>query len=99
MSCEIVWLPGAARDVFRLREFIQKKNPAAAERAANRIREAAKTLIKNPEAGKPVEEALPFRELFIPYGNGNYVLRYRNERRRVIIIKVKHSREDEFPTI
>jgi len=96
MPSEIVWLPSAARDVARLREFIQNKNPTAAIRAASRIKEATKILADNPEAGKPVEDLFPFRELFVPFGNGNYVIRYREDGIRAIIIKVKHSREDDF---
>ena len=64
MPREIVWLPDAAKDVARLRNFIQEKNPNAASRAASRIKEAAQILIENPEAGKPLEETLPFRDLF-----------------------------------
>jgi len=96
MSSEIVWLPSAARDVGRLKEFIKSENPAAAIRAANRIKEATKILKDNPRAGKPIDDLFPFRELFIPFGNGNYVLRYREERNRVIITRIKHSREDDF---
>ncbi|MCK4708420.1 MAG: type II toxin-antitoxin system RelE/ParE family toxin [Gammaproteobacteria bacterium] len=96
MPCEVVWLPGAAKDIARLREFIQKNNPAAAIRAAQRIREATKILLENPATGKPVEELPTFRELFIPFGNGNYILRYIEEKNRVIITQVKHSKEDEF---
>ncbi|PIP78918.1 MAG: plasmid stabilization system [Gammaproteobacteria bacterium CG22_combo_CG10-13_8_21_14_all_40_8] len=96
MSYEIVWLVSAAQDVARLKEFIQQKNPAAAQRAARRIKEAVKILAENSEAGKPVEELHSFRDLFIPYGSGNYVLRYRKEKNKVIISKVKHSREEDF---
>ena len=95
MANEIVWLPGAARDVRRLREFIQSNNPSAAVRAANRIKDASIILEKNPEAGMPVEDLFPFRELLIPFGSGNYILRYRVEGSRVIIISIKHSREDD----
>ncbi|MFT5520808.1 MAG: plasmid stabilization system protein ParE [Enterobacterales bacterium] len=95
MSSEIAWLPSAARDVSRLREFIQSSNPTAAVRAANRIKDVSKILEENPEAGMPVEELFPFRELFIPFGSGNYILRYRVAGTRVIIVSVKHSREDD----
>jgi len=37
MPSEIVWLPGASRDVARLRNFIKSENPRAAQRAAKRI--------------------------------------------------------------
>jgi plasmid stabilization system protein ParE len=96
MPCEIVWLPEAAKDVARLREFILKKNPGAATRAASRIKEAAMILSDNPEAGKPVEELLPFRDLVIPFGNGNYIIRYREELNRVVITRVRHSKEEGF---
>jgi len=96
MPCEIVWFPEAVKDVARLREFILKKNPGAAARAASRIKEAVQILADNPEAGKPVEELLPFRELFIPFGNGSYVIRYREETNRVVIVRVRHSKEEGY---
>ncbi|MGS2724888.1 type II toxin-antitoxin system RelE/ParE family toxin [Porticoccus sp. GXU_MW_L64] len=96
MPSEIVWLSGAVRDVSRLRDFIREKNPAAAQRAASRIKEAAIILSENPEAGRPVEDLLPFRDLLIPFGNGNYVLRYREEKERVVIVRVWHSREERI---
>jgi plasmid stabilization system protein ParE len=96
MPREIVWLPEAARDVARLRDFIQEKNPQAAQRAASRIKEAAQILTENPEAGRPVEEVLPFRDLIIPFGSGNYILRYREELDRIVIVRVRHSKEEGF---
>ena len=96
MPGEIVWLPEAAKDVARLREFIQEKNPQAAQRAAGRIKEATQVLADNPEAGRPVEEMFPFRDLIIPFGSGNYVLRYCEERGRVVIVRVRHSKEERL---
>ena len=96
MPCEIVWFLEAVKDVARLRAYILKKNPSAAARAASRIKEAAQILGDNPEAGKPVEDLLPFRDLFIPFGNGNYIIRYREEINRVVIVRVRHSKEEGF---
>lgn len=96
MPCEIAWLPDAVKDLARLREFIQEKNPAAALRAGEKIKEAAAVLVANPEAGKPVEEALPFRDLFVPFGSGNYILRYRQEGNRIFIVRIRHSREQSL---
>lgn len=96
MPGEIVWLPEAARDVARLREFIEVKNPAAAKRAAARILEAVKILKENPEAGRPIEELPLFRDLVIPFGSGSYVLRYRVEQSRSFIVRVRHSKEEDF---
>ena len=55
MSSEIVWLPGATKDIARLRSFIKSENPRAAQRAAKRIIEGVNILQENPEAGVPVE--------------------------------------------
>jgi len=93
---EIVWLPEAARDLDRLRAFIIEKNPQAAQRAAIRIRDAAQILKENPQAGRPVEEALPFRDLIIPFGSGDHIVRYREELDRVVIVRVRHSKEENF---
>jgi plasmid stabilization system protein ParE len=91
---EIVWLPEAVRDVMRLRDFIRNKNQAAARRAATRIKEATQILTDNPEAGRPVEDLLSFRDLFIAFGAGNYVLRYREDGARIVIVRIWHSREE-----
>ncbi len=96
MPCKIVWLPEAATDVARLKVFIETKNPQAAQRAARRIKEAAQILRENPEAGKPVEDTLAFRDLLIPFGSGNYILRYREESSRIVIVRVRHSKEEGF---
>ena len=96
MPSEIVWLPEAIKDIARLREFIIKKNPDAAARAVMRIKEAVQVLGNNPEAGKPVEDIMSYRDLTIPFGNGNYIIRYRTEAQRVVIIRIRHSKEIAF---
>ena len=55
MPSEIAWLPGASRDVARLRDFLQSKSPLAAQRAASRILEGVMILEDNPGAGVPVD--------------------------------------------
>ncbi len=89
----VIWLPEAAEDLTRLREFIAQENPTAARRAAQRIQSGVLILIDNPEAGKPLEDGTERRELFLPFGTGAYVLRYRLHGRVVVIIRVWHSRE------
>lgn len=96
MPREIVWLPDAVKDVTRLGTFINEENPAAARQAATRIKQAAQILKNNPEVGKPVDDLAPFRDLLIPFGNGNYVLRYREDQNRVVIVRIRHSREKSF---
>jgi plasmid stabilization system protein ParE len=94
MPGEVVMVTDAVSDVRRLRDFIPTKNPDAAQRAAVRIKDAVQILVENPAAGKPVDEASPFRDLYIAFGNGNYILRYREEETRVVIVRVRHSKEE-----
>lgn len=96
MDREIIWLPEAVTDLVRLREFVQRENPDAAQRAAKRIQEAMEILRHNPEAGRPVEEAMPFRDLIVPFGSGNYVVRYRQTETALVIVRLHHSRESAF---
>ena len=71
MPCEIVWLPGAARDVSRLRNFIKSKQSRAAQRAAKRIVEGVNILQENPEAGVPVENLADYETLCLPSARVN----------------------------
>ncbi len=97
MPSEITWLPGATKDVERLRDFIKSENPRAAQRAAKRIIEGVSILQDNPEAGIPIEEMIDYRELMLSFGAGEYIIRYRRETAsRVVIVRVRHSREDGF---
>ena len=97
MPSEIIWLPGATRDVDRLRNFIKSENPRAAQRAAKRIVEVVNILQENPEAGVPVENLIDYRDLMLTFGAGEYIIRYRQETAsRVVIVRVRHSKEEVF---
>lgn len=96
MSREVIWLPDAVQDVMRLRQFIHDKNPSAAQRAASRIKEGAMMLVTNPELGRPVEGLIAFREVVVPFGAGNYVLRYREDGDKIAVVRVWHSKEERI---
>lgn len=93
---ELVWLDSAVDDVVRLREFLAKENPQAAKRAAEVIKKAVQRLNELPELGKPVEELLSYRDLFIRFGAGGYILRYRVHLDTIYIVHVRHYRELDF---
>lgn len=95
MSRRVSWLPQALADLIRLREFIHVHNPAAAGRAANRIRETAGILVTHPLLGKSVDDIddPSLRDLFIPFGQGGYWLRYQVRIDVILIIQIWHGRE------
>ena len=75
------WLPEALADLERVYEFLHQKDPAAAARALRTIELAAARLAELPEVGQPMCDRTGRRQLFIPFGAGAYVLRYRIHRR------------------
>jgi len=89
----VVWLPEALEDVIRLYDFLAERNPEAARRAAVAIKAQARHLEQFPDSGSPMDDG-ERREVFLAFGAGAYVLRYRRNREGdVVIVRVWHSRE------
>lgn len=91
---KLVWLPQSQDDIERLFNFLLDKDPAAAERAVRTIQIGAKRLCEFPHIGRPMGDETERRELFIPFGAGAYVLRYRVHGDTIVVIRVWHSREE-----
>ena len=87
------WLPEALADLERVHEFLHQRDPAAAARALQAIELAASRLAELPEIGRPMGDGTGRKQLFIPFGAGAYVLRYRSHYGDIVIIRVWHSRE------
>ena len=95
----IIWTPAALFDLARVHAFLARKNPDAARRAVIVIRRGVKALITNPEMGRHVEGmASPFRERFIQFGSGGYLVLYRYEGELVAILAVRHNKEAGYWT-
>ena len=91
---QVIYAPGAIRDLQRLREFLRPKNPVAAKRAADTIMKALQVLGLQPQIGRPVEDMSDqYREWMIDFGDSGYVARYRFDGEAVIILAVRHQKE------
>jgi plasmid stabilization system protein ParE len=90
----LIWGPSALRDVQRLYRFLAPKNPDAAKRAVNAIREGVRVLTLQPGIGRPIED-MPeqFREWLIDFGDSGYVARYRTDGDNVTVLAVWHQKE------
>ena len=88
------WSPAAQRDVVRLREFIEPHNPKAASRAAESLKKAANLLMMHPGIGKRLD-GRDDRELFIPFGQRGYLMRYRMDADDIVILKIWHALENK----
>ena len=80
---------GASRDLVRLRDFIARHDPHAANRIGKRIGRAIALLRDQPGLGRPLEELPEVRELIA----GDYVVRYTTRESAVVILRIWHGRE------
>jgi len=86
--------PEAVDDFKRLREFIESKNPIAAQRVANELLSGIEKLKAFPEIGlKVIRAPQPHfvRDLFI----GNDTVRYFIGNNEIFILRMWHGKEIE----
>ena len=86
--------PEAIEDLGRLREFIEEKNPAAAQRIANDLLLGLEKLKVFPEIGLKVERAFEpqrIRDLFVD----NYTVRYLVGDGEIVVLRIWHGKEHE----
>lgn len=86
--------PEAIDDLKRLREFIEEKNPVAAQRIAEDILLGIEKLTTFPKIGLKVERAFDperIRDLFI----GRYTVRYLIGDGEIIVLRLWHNKEGE----
>ena len=86
--------PEAVEDLIRLRNFIEEKNPTAAQQIANDLLLGLEKLKVFPEIGLKVERAFDpnrIRDLFI----GSYTVRYLVGDGEVVVLRIWHGKENE----
>ena len=86
---------GAADGLERGRRFLAEKNPRAARRAADAIKQALTGLGEYPELGRPYQQTPGLRELLIAFGDSGYVALYRHEPAEdtVLVLAFRHQKE------
>lgn len=91
---QVIFAPAAIRDLQRLRDFLRPKNPDAARRAGEAIRQGVRILGAQPRLGRMVDD-LPeqFREWLIDFGDSGYVARYHIDGDAVTILAIRHQKE------
>jgi len=90
----IRFTPDALNDLRRVREFIAKKDPAAARRAADTIQSGIVKLKQFPHMGVVVlrsPQLKKFHDLFI----GDYTIRYLVGRSEIVVLRIWHDKEAE----
>ena len=87
---KVIYTARAGRDFIRLRDFIRKKNPQAAQKASHQLKKNIQSLVEQPQMGAPVEELEDFRELIAR----DYIVRYRVLPDEIVILNICHGKED-----
>ena len=91
---KVSFTPEAVADLKRLREFIESKNPIAAQRIANELLSGIEKLKAFPQIGlKVIRAPQPHlvRDLLI----GNYTVRYFIGSDGIFILRMWHGKEIE----
>ncbi|MBF0266501.1 MAG: type II toxin-antitoxin system RelE/ParE family toxin [Gammaproteobacteria bacterium] len=81
-------------DLKRLREFIEEKNPQAAQLTAISIKKGINQLKSFPFLGVKVEQA-PDPEIVRDLIHGNYTVRYLILSNQINILRIWHHKEKE----
>jgi len=85
----------ARDDLVRLRAFIAKHDPAAAERAAKRLIKGIERLLRHPRLGRRVtvapDQTAP--EEIRDWPIGDYVVRYLITEDRIVVLRAWHGKE------
>ena len=83
----VIWAVSAISDLEEIRRYIGTFNPLVASRTAARLIAAGNSLIDFPNRGRPVPST-DLRELTVVYP---YLIRYRVDGDRVVILRVRHG--------
>jgi plasmid stabilization system protein ParE len=85
----------ALSDLERLRGFLAKHNPHAAQRATAAIIQAIDSLMLFPDRGHPTGQP-DLRDLVVRFGRSAYLIRFAHDRQRdeLIVVRIWHARED-----
>ena len=93
----IDWSPRALFDLARLEAFLHDKDPDAAFRARRTIRASVVILGDQPRLGRTIDGFPPtVREWSIRFGSSGYVARYQYRGDAIMILTVRHMREDGY---
>jgi toxin ParE1/3/4 len=87
----IIRAPAAESDALEIWSYIAEDNPEAADRLIDRFDEIIRTISKQPELGRSVEELAP-KLRFVPIGS--YLIFYRPSEDGVEIVRLLHGARD-----
>jgi toxin ParE1/3/4 len=89
---KLVWLPRAIADLQQARAYIAEHDPQAARAVAQKIRTLVARLKTRPGMGRPTEID-DIRKISVP--GLPYLIPYRVKERRIEILRVFHTAQEQ----
>ena len=91
---KVVWCTEASQDIEALVEDLGQRSDWAASRLLRLIQMTTAGLLSKPAIGRPMDDDTGRREIFLRFGPGAYVIRYKMVNpTSLAIIRVSHVEE------
>jgi plasmid stabilization system protein ParE len=90
---QLIWSPEALLDLSGHFEFLKERNPEAAGKAAQAIRDAGFSIAQHPYRGPQLADGSGRRKLWVAFGNNGYVIHYLLEDSTILIVRVYDGRQ------
>lgn len=90
---KIEWSAAALADLDRFANFLQTDFPNLAGVVAREIIAKADEIAANSRLGRVLDERKSFRQVVLRVLNAAYIIQYRYDGERLVMLRVFHSRE------
>ena len=90
---KVEWSAGALADLDRFATFLHQQHPVLAKLVAHELISKIDILADHPRMGRPIHGGSEYRQLVIRALNAAYIVQYRFDGRRLVVLRVVHGRE------
>ena len=88
------WSAAALADLDRFATFLHDRHPGLAKVIAAEIKDKTRIIAEHPMIGRAIENRSEYRELVLEVANAKYAFRYVFDGKRLVMLRVFHSREE-----
>ncbi len=90
---KLEWSTEALADLDRFAAYLNEHYPTLAGQVAEAIVAKSRLIEEHPLIGRPVQGGSEYREVIVRVLNARYIMQYRVEADRMVVLRVTHGRE------